>query len=106
MYRVRTSSGTFLARGQDKVIRGIEKRIADFTFIPVGMFPSLVENPSWACGYGLIFNLEWCCTEQGEGIQILHYEVGQKYEAHTDYFHDNFNTRNGGQRIATLLMYL
>lgn len=35
--RVRTSSGTFLARGRDKTIREIEKRIADFTFIPVGM---------------------------------------------------------------------
>ncbi|KAM3282817.1 hypothetical protein P3S67_026462 [Capsicum chacoense] len=33
--RVRTSSGTFLARGRDKVIRDIEKRIADVTFIPV-----------------------------------------------------------------------
>lgn len=35
--RVRTSSGMFLRRGQDKIIRDIEKRIADFTFIPVGM---------------------------------------------------------------------
>ncbi|KAH7443374.1 hypothetical protein KP509_02G031300 [Ceratopteris richardii] len=77
--RVRTSSGTFLARGQDKTIRDIEKRIADFTFIPV---------------------------EHGEGIQVLHYEIGQKYEAHYDYFHDELNTQNGGQRIATLLMYL
>jgi prolyl 4-hydroxylase len=34
--RVRTSSGTFLNRGQDKVIERIEQRIADFTFIPVG----------------------------------------------------------------------
>lgn len=33
--RVRTSSGTFLARGRDKTIREIEKRIADFTFLPV-----------------------------------------------------------------------
>ncbi|KAJ4964796.1 hypothetical protein NE237_016645 [Protea cynaroides] len=77
--RVRTSSGTFLRRGQDKIIRDIEKRIADFTFIPV---------------------------EHGEGLQILHYEVGQKYESHYDYFLDDFNTRNGGQRIATVLMYL
>ncbi|CAN4078676.1 unnamed protein product [Withania somnifera] len=77
--RVRTSSGTFLARGRDKVIRDIEKRIADFTFIPV---------------------------EHGEGLQILHYEVGQKYEPHYDYFLDEFNTKNGGQRIATVLMYL
>lgn len=77
--RVRTSSGTFLARGRDKIVRNIEKRIADFTFIPV---------------------------EHGEGLQVLHYEVGQKYEPHFDYFLDEFNTQNGGQRIATVLMYL
>ncbi|CAK9860956.1 unnamed protein product [Sphagnum jensenii] len=77
--RVRTSSGTFLARGQDKIIQGIEKRIADFTFIPL---------------------------DHGEGLQVLHYEVGQKYEPHYDYFHDTFNTKNGGQRMATVLMYL
>lgn len=45
-------------------------------------------------------------TEHGEGLQILHYEVGQKYEPHYDYFLDEFNTQNGGQRMATLLMYL
>lgn len=77
--RVRTSSGTFLARGRDKVVRDIEQRISDFTFLPV---------------------------EHGEGLQVLHYEVGQKYEPHYDYFQDEFNTRNGGQRIATVLMYL
>ncbi|KAL1542866.1 putative prolyl 4-hydroxylase 3 [Salvia divinorum] len=77
--RVRTSYGMFFRRGQDKVIRAIEKRIADYTLIPV---------------------------EHGEGLQVLHYEVGQKYEPHFDYFVDEFNTRNGGQRIATLLMYL
>ncbi|KAH9604564.1 hypothetical protein KSS87_017361 [Heliosperma pusillum] len=77
--RVRTSSGTFLRRGQDKIIRDIEKRLADFSFIPV---------------------------EHGEGLQILHYEEGQKYEPHYDYFLDEFNTKNGGQRIATVLMYL
>ncbi|KAG5553705.1 hypothetical protein RHGRI_011556 [Rhododendron griersonianum] len=36
--RVRTRSGTFLARGRDKIIRTIEKRIADFTFIPVDYY--------------------------------------------------------------------
>lgn len=45
-------------------------------------------------------------TENGEGLQVLHYEVGQKYEPHYDYFLDEFNTKNGGQRIATVLMYL
>jgi hypothetical protein len=39
MFRVRTSSGMFLGRGQDKIIRTIEKRISDYTFIPVGMAP-------------------------------------------------------------------
>ncbi|KAF5454617.1 hypothetical protein F2P56_024268 [Juglans regia] len=77
--RVRTSSGTFLARGRDKLIRNIETKIAGFTFLPV---------------------------EHGEGLQILHYEVGQKYEPHFDYFQDEFNTKNGGQRMATVLMYL
>ncbi|XP_011014780.1 PREDICTED: probable prolyl 4-hydroxylase 10 [Populus euphratica] len=77
--RVRTSSGTFLPRGRDKIIRDIEKRIADFSFIP---------------------------AEHGEGLQILHYEVGQKYEPHFDYLMDDYNTENGGQRIATVLMYL
>ncbi|GLU04625.1 hypothetical protein SLE2022_217630 [Rubroshorea leprosula] len=77
--RVRTSSGMFLRRGQDKIIRDIEKRIADFTFIPI---------------------------EHGEGLQVLHYEIGQKYDAHFDYFLDEFNTKNGGQRMATMLMYL
>ncbi|BAT99938.1 hypothetical protein LR48_Vigan499s005300 [Vigna angularis] len=77
--RVRTSSGTFLARGRDKIIRKIEKKLAHFSFIPV---------------------------EHGEGLQVLHYEVGQKYEPHYDYFLDDFNTKNGGQRIATVLMYL
>ncbi|KAK8643020.1 hypothetical protein V6N13_012337 [Hibiscus sabdariffa] len=77
--RVRTSSGTFLKRGQDRIVRDIEKRIADYSFIPV---------------------------EHGEGLQILRYEVGQKYDAHFDYFNDEFNIKNGGQRMATMLMYL
>ncbi|KAJ0241924.1 Prolyl 4-hydroxylase 5 [Hirschfeldia incana] len=77
--RVRTSSGTFLRRGHDQVVERIEQRISDFTFIPV---------------------------ENGEGLQVLHYQVGQKYEPHYDYFLDEFNTKNGGQRIATVLMYL
>lgn len=77
--RIRTSSGTFLRKGADKVIKEIEDRIAAFAMIP---------------------------ADNGEGLQVLHYEEGQKYEAHFDYFHDNVNTRNGGQRIATVLMYL
>lgn len=46
--------------------------------------------------------------EHGEGMQVLHYVNGQKYEAHHDYFHDAVNSQksNGGQRVATMLMYL
>ncbi|XP_045787209.1 probable prolyl 4-hydroxylase 10 [Trifolium pratense] len=76
---IRTSTGTFLPIGHDKIVRNIEKRISDVTFIPVGY---------------------------GEEFNILHYEVGQMYEPHTDYFEDAFNIKNGGQRIATMLMYL
>ncbi|XVE68038.1 hypothetical protein DITRI_Ditri09bG0036200 [Diplodiscus trichospermus] len=76
---VRTSSGMFLEKAQDEVVADIEARIAAWTFLPI---------------------------ENGECIQILHYEHGQKYEPHFDYFHDKANQRQGGHRIATVLMYL
>lgn len=56
--------------------------------------------------WDLVFISYLLYTENGEGLQVLHYEVGQKYEPHYDYFMDEYNTRNGGQRIATVLMYL
>ena len=76
---VRTSSGTFLRHGQDDIVANIEERIATVTMLP---------------------------DENGESLQILRYVDGQKYEPHTDYFHDkvNVNPSHGGQRIATLLM--
>ncbi|KAL0726087.1 hypothetical protein Bca4012_022180 [Brassica carinata] len=77
--RVRTSSGAFLKTGHDEIVKEIENKISDFTFIPV---------------------------ENGESLQVLHYEVGQKYEPHHDYFTDEFNVKRGGQRVATVLMYL
>lgn len=78
---VRTSTGTFFARGQDEVLASVEKRIAQVSHIP---------------------------EENGEGMQVLHYVNGQKYEPHHDYFHDTVNPQksNGGQRVATMLMYL
>ena len=39
-------------------------------------------------------------------MQVLHYEVGQKYDAHFDYFSDKKNIKRGGHRVATVLMYL
>ena len=77
--QIRTSSGTFLRRRQDDVVRTIEDKIAAFSMVPV---------------------------DHGEGLQILHYELGQKYDPHYDYFHDSVNQQNGGQRVATALLYL
>ncbi|KAK9845089.1 hypothetical protein WJX74_010472 [Apatococcus lobatus] len=77
--KIRTSSGAFLKRGQDDPIQQIETKIAKFTGIP---------------------------AENGEGLQILNYEASEKYEAHFDYFHDQTNQMDGGQRLATMLMYL
>lgn len=48
MCRVRTSSGMFLNRGEDDIVDRIEARIAKHTAIP---------------------------KENGEGLQILHYQV-------------------------------
>ncbi|KAI8102424.1 hypothetical protein M9435_006025 [Picochlorum sp. BPE23] len=78
---VRTSSGTFLRQHEDDIVTAIEKRIATVTMLP---------------------------EENGESLQLLRYVDGQKYEPHTDYFHDKVNTdvSHGGQRIATVLMYL
>ncbi|XP_078436846.1 putative prolyl 4-hydroxylase 6 [Wolffia australiana] len=76
---VRTSSGMFLNRRQDEVVSRIERRLAIWTFLP---------------------------EENGESIQVLHYEIGQKYEPHCDYFVDKVNIARGGHRIATVLMYL
>ena len=80
----RTSSGTCYALGENPTIQAIEARISRLTGIPV---------------------------ENGEGIQILHYEVGQEYKPHFDYFPlDQGGTpehvKKGGQRIATVIMYL
>ncbi|XP_055804284.1 probable prolyl 4-hydroxylase 6 [Solanum dulcamara] len=76
---VRTSSGAFLDKAQDEVVANVEARIAAWTFLP---------------------------EENGEPIQMLHYEHGQKYEPHFDFFKDKVNQEIGGHRVATVLMYL
>jgi len=80
----RTSRGTYFNRGENDLIRRIEARIAD-----------LVQFPE----------------ENGEPIQILHYEPGGEYKPHFDYFDPKQPgnaqvLKQGGQRIATLVMYL
>jgi prolyl 4-hydroxylase len=78
---VRSSTGTFLNPAADAVVARIERRLALITHIPV---------------------------ENGEALQVLHYTGGAKYEPHLDAFSDAFNSRAeaGGQRVATVLMFL
>eukprot|EP00249_Psilotum_nudum_P006312 c19629_g1_i1 orf=384-1241(+) len=79
--KVRTSSGMFLTASERKhpMIQAIEKRISVYSMVPV---------------------------ENGELLQILRYEPDQFYKPHHDYFSDEYNVKRGGQRVATMLMYL
>ncbi|WP_299088837.1 2OG-Fe(II) oxygenase [uncultured Metabacillus sp.] len=74
---LRTSSSTFLQEENDIVLR-VEKRISAIMNIPV---------------------------EHGEGLQVLHYQKGQEYKAHFDYFSSANHVVNN-PRISTLIMYL
>lgn len=80
----RTSSGTHFARGENALIQRIERRISELVQVPV---------------------------ERGEPLQILHYQPGGEYRPHYDYFDpaqpgNEQVLKEGGQRIATLIMYL
>lgn len=80
----RTSDGMFFMRGENPLVTRIEARIARLLNWPV---------------------------ENGEGLQILRYRPGAEYKAHYDYFDpadpgSGTILRRGGQRIATLVMYL
>jgi len=82
--QARTSSGMFFGLGENAFIKRIEERLA-----------ALVELPA----------------DHGEGVQILHYEPGQQYEPHYDWFdpaQPGFATITaaGGQRIASIIIYL
>lgn len=76
---IRTSYGTFLGREEDDVVKRIENKISQWALIPPG---------------------------NGEGIQVLRYEKGQEYKPHFDYFFHKDGESNGGNRLATVLMYL
>lgn len=76
----RTSKGTYYQVNQNEFIAKLEKRFSDITSHPVG---------------------------NGEGLQVLNYKIGEEYKAHFDYFPpDQVDSNSGGQRIATLLIYL
>lgn len=80
----RTSRGAMLQRGETELIARIEGRLAALTRWPV---------------------------ERGEGLQLLRYEKGNEYRPHFDWFDPALpgprkHLERGGQRLATIIMYL
>ena len=80
----RTSDGMFFERGESELIRQIELRLAKLLNWPL---------------------------DHGEGLQVLRYLPGAEYLPHYDYFDPAMDgaaaiLKRGGQRVATLVMYL
>ncbi len=80
----RTSEGMFFGRGENPLCARIEARIAGLLNWPL---------------------------ENGEGLQILRYSPGAEYKPHYDYFDPAQPgtpaiLKRGGQRVASLVMYL
>ena len=80
----RTSEGMFFSRGENAICARIEARIA-----------ALLQWP----------------LENGEGLQVLRYRPGAEYKPHYDYFDPaqpgtSSILKRGGQRVASLVMYL
>lgn len=80
----RTSDGMFFTRGENPLVQRIEARIARLLHWPV---------------------------ENGEGLQVLQYQPGTQYKPHYDYFDPAEPgtpriLERGGQRVATLIIYL
>jgi prolyl 4-hydroxylase len=80
----RSSQGMFFRLGETSLIARLEARIAELTGMPV---------------------------ENGEGLQLLHYEAGAESTPHVDYLTaanptNHESIARSGQRMGTLLMYL
>ncbi|SEM15715.1 prolyl 4-hydroxylase [Mesobacillus persicus] len=76
----RTSKGMHYTIRENALITTIENRIAGLTDFPV---------------------------ENGEGLQVLNYDIGEEYKQHFDYFPPNkVDHDKGGQRVGTFLIYL
>jgi prolyl 4-hydroxylase len=83
-HQSRTSQGMFFERGESELVSRIEARIAHLLGWPV---------------------------QNGEGLQVLRYGPGAEYLPHFDYFDPAAPgtpaiLQRGGQRVATLIMYL
>ncbi|MFM1886461.1 MAG: hypothetical protein RL026_1618 [Pseudomonadota bacterium] len=83
-HAARTSEGMCFQRGENALCERIEQRLA-----------LLLEYP----------------VERGEGLQVLRYAPGAEYQPHFDYFDPaqpgmSGVLARGGQRVATVVMYL
>lgn len=82
--RHRTSDGMFFTRFENAIVQRVELRVARLLRWPVQNF---------------------------EGMQVLRYRPGAQYKPHYDYFDPDEPATpallaRGGQRVATLIMYL
>mmetsp|Transcript_5523 Transcript_5523/g.16759 ORF Transcript_5523/g.16759 Transcript_5523/m.16759 type:complete len:394 (-) Transcript_5523:127-1308(-) len=77
---IRTSYGSWIARYEDEIVGRIEEKVALLTGVPVA---------------------------NGESMQILRYELHQRYTKHPDtHPREYLRDTDGRQRIATILLYL
>jgi len=76
--QIRTSSGMFFDENESTFLAGIEKRIASLMHVPIA---------------------------HAEGLQVLHYEPGQQFKAHYDFFGSGHSS-SPNNRISTLVIYL
>jgi len=80
----RTSSGCCFSRSETQLIATMERRLSSLNAWPL---------------------------ENGEGIQVLEYQIGQQYKPHFDYFDpknlgSSKHLKRGGQRVGTFVVYL
>ncbi|MFC7679078.1 2OG-Fe(II) oxygenase [Paenibacillus sp. GCM10028914] len=75
---IRTSSGMFFEENESPLITLVENRISSLMHVPVA---------------------------HAEGLQVLHYEPGQEFKEHYDFFGIN-SPSSHNNRISTLIIYL
>ena len=73
---IRTNSSMFFEESENELVQRIEARLSELMNVPIA---------------------------HAEPLQILHYEAGQQYQPHYDYFVSGHTANN---RISTLVMYL
>ena len=76
--QIRTSRGMFFEENESPLIMKIENRISSLMHVPIA---------------------------HAEGLQVLHYEPGQEFKEHYDYFGAG-SPSSHNNRISTLIIYL